>query len=175
MSDFCPVPLALHPWETFYVIVGSSAAALTGLQFVVIALGAGRVIAGEKEVQAFASPTVVHFCVVLLTAAILSTPGQTATSLSVCVSIAGGAGLAYSCWVVRQARRQTGYAPVFEDWLWYAGLPVFSYACLLGSGLAASRYPGPALYVVAATSLLLLYTGIHNAWDGAIYRYLHPR
>ncbi len=31
------MPLTLHPWERFYVIVGSSAAALTGLQFVVIA------------------------------------------------------------------------------------------------------------------------------------------
>ena len=28
----------LVPWESFYVIVGSSGAALTGLQFVVIAL-----------------------------------------------------------------------------------------------------------------------------------------
>lgn len=36
-------PAAISPfnaWESFYVIVGSSAAALTGLQFVVIALGA---------------------------------------------------------------------------------------------------------------------------------------
>lgn len=36
-------PTALLPfaaWESFYVIVGSSAAALTGLQFVVIFLGA---------------------------------------------------------------------------------------------------------------------------------------
>ena len=29
---------ALIPWDNFYVIVGSSAAALTGLQFVVITL-----------------------------------------------------------------------------------------------------------------------------------------
>jgi hypothetical protein len=35
-------PTALSPlaaWESFYVIAGSSAAALTGLQFVVIVLG----------------------------------------------------------------------------------------------------------------------------------------
>ena len=36
-------PAAVSPfaaWENFYVIVGSSAAALTGLQFVVVTLGA---------------------------------------------------------------------------------------------------------------------------------------
>src|SRR5690348_72062 len=36
MSD--TIPAALAGWESYYVIVGSSAAALTGLQFVVIAL-----------------------------------------------------------------------------------------------------------------------------------------
>ena len=47
----------LTEWETFYVIIGSSAAALTGLQFVVIALGAeAKVLAGEPEMKAFGTP-----------------------------------------------------------------------------------------------------------------------
>jgi hypothetical protein len=164
------VPLTLHPWETFYVIVGSSAAALTGLQFVVIALGAeARVMGGEKEMQAFGTPTVVHFCAVLLTAAILSTPGQTATTLGACITVAGAGGLVYACWVVRQTHLQTGYAPVLEDWIFHAGLPVFSYGCLLVAGMISFFHPGSALYVVAVTSLLLLFIGIHNAWDAAIY------
>jgi hypothetical protein len=33
-----PILATLAAWESFYVIVGSSAAALTGLQFVVMAL-----------------------------------------------------------------------------------------------------------------------------------------
>jgi len=170
VPDFAVVPLTLHPWETFYVIVGSSAAALTGLQFVVIALGAeARVMGGEKEMQAFATPTVVHFCVVLLIAAILSTPGQTASTLGACITVAGAGGLVYACWVVRQARAQKGYAPVFEDWVFHAGLPVFSYACLFLAGVIAFFHPGGALYIVAATSLILLFIGIHNAWDGAVY------
>jgi hypothetical protein len=62
-------------WESFYVIIGSSAAALTGLQFVVIVLGAERKALGDGETtRAFATPTVVHFCAVLLVAAILSAP-----------------------------------------------------------------------------------------------------
>lgn len=47
--------MPLHEWETFYVIVGSSAAALTGLMFVVIALSAERrKLAAEDSARAAA-------------------------------------------------------------------------------------------------------------------------
>ncbi|HZS29133.1 MAG TPA: hypothetical protein VFB76_18040 [Candidatus Angelobacter sp.] len=66
----------LAAWENFYVIVGSSAGALTGLQFVVIALIAeGRTPGSMREIRAFGSPTIVHFCASLLISAILSSPG----------------------------------------------------------------------------------------------------
>ena|SRR6266536_4124051 len=57
----------LVAWESFYVIVGSSGAALTGLQFVVMALIAesSRRSSG-REISAFGTPTVIHFCAVLL-------------------------------------------------------------------------------------------------------------
>jgi hypothetical protein len=164
------VPIPLTSWESFYVIVGSSAAALTGLQFVVIALGAdSRSLASEKTVQAFGTPTVVHFCVVLLISALLSTPGHTSSTLGISVSVLGAIGVVYACWVMRQARRQTGYAPVFEDWLFHAGLPILAYLSLLISGLIAFHNPITALYVIAGVSLILLYVGIHNAWDAAVY------
>ncbi|HEY6148799.1 MAG TPA: hypothetical protein VIZ69_13920, partial [Thermoanaerobaculia bacterium] len=151
-------------------IVGSSAAALTGLQFVVIALGADTSsIRTEEAVQAFGTPTVVHFCTVLLIAALISTPGQTATTLGLSLGLPGLAGVGYASWVIRQARRQSGYAPVFEDWLFHAALPLVAYLGLLTAGVVAFRAPAPALYAIAATSLLLLFVGIHNAWDAAVY------
>src|SRR5690349_9031512 len=65
----------LTRWENFYVIVGSSAGALTGLQFVVIALIAeAETSSSMLEVRAFGTPTVVHFCASLLISAILSAP-----------------------------------------------------------------------------------------------------
>ena len=68
----------LHEWEAFYVITGSPAAALTGLKSVVIALGAEPMsMGGEAELQAFATPTVAHFCMVLPVSAIISTPRHT--------------------------------------------------------------------------------------------------
>ena len=167
-----PAP-ALPPlteWESFYVIVGSSAAALTGLMFVVIALGAeARTPASSAAFKAFATPTVVHFGAVLLLAALLTTPRHTIASLRACLLGGAVAGLAYASWVIAQARRQEGYVPVFSDWVWHVCLPVVAYACLLMAGVLLSRSPDAALYVVGASALLLLYIGIHNAWDSALW------
>src|SRR6266851_422466 len=70
-----PGLLPLARWESFYVIVGSSAGALTGLQFVVMALIAEAESGSSMlEVRAFGTPTVVHFCAALLISAVLSAP-----------------------------------------------------------------------------------------------------
>jgi hypothetical protein len=166
----------LHEWETFYVIIGSSAAALTGLQFVVIALGADTMsLAGEAEVQTFATPTIVHFSTVLLISAMISTPGQTQYSLSWCVLTIGMIGSAYACWIAWSARRTKNYTPVFEDWLFHAILPLFAYGCLFLTGLEIRWRPLTGLYFVAVLTLLLLFVGIHNAWDAATYMAMRKR
>jgi hypothetical protein len=160
----------LSEWESFYVIVGSSGAALTGLMFVVIALGAdARVLVGEEALGAFATPNIVHFCAVLLISAFLSMPGHTTSSLSACLLVGGVAGLAYATSIVVKARRQKGYTPVLEDWIWHTILPTLSYAALILAGVLVRRAPAPALYLVAAIALLLLFVGIHNAWDSAVW------
>jgi lipid-A-disaccharide synthase-like uncharacterized protein len=160
----------LAAWESFYVIVGSSGAALTGLQFVVIALIAesGR-RSTHREIQAFGTPTIVHFCAVLLVAAILSAPWQSMTSVAVALGACGLAGLIYSLIVLQRARRQTNYRPVFEDWLWFAILPLISYSVLLVSAAVFSASPRRVLFLVGGMVLLLLFVGIHNAWDSVTY------
>ena len=59
---------SLDGWDNFYVIVGSSAGALIGLQFVVITLIADLPIhdGAAQASSAFATPTVLHFGAVLL-------------------------------------------------------------------------------------------------------------
>src|SRR6185295_10889989 len=95
----------LAAWETFYVIIGSSGAALTGLQFVVIALVAESPRrATTREISAFGTPTTIHFCAVLFIGAI-----------------------------------------------------------------TLHRYPRRVLFMIAASALLLLFIGIHNAWDTVTY------
>jgi len=160
----------LSEWANFYVITGSAAAGLTGLMFVVVAL-ARETIAGDAAggVRAFGSPTVMHFCSVLLIAAILSIPRHTRTSLALCVGATGGAGLALSVWVAAQARRQAYYSPLVSDWIWHVAMPLAGYAALIAGAATLGRSPPVALDTVAAASLVLLFIGIHNAWDSAVW------
>ena len=158
------------PWENFYVIVGSSGGALTGLQFVVMALIAGVQREGDADlVKAFGTPTVVHFCVVLAVAAILSAPWQSALAPAVILALGGLGGVGYAAAITGRARRQTGYKPVLEDWIWHSILPLFAYAALSMGAVAMERAGSAGLFAIAAASLLLLFIGIHNAWDSVAY------
>jgi len=156
----------LRAWESFYVIVGSSAAALTGLQFVVMALVADtRPSSTGLEIAAFGTPTVVHFCVVLMVSAILSAPWPALSGTAVAIGLSGLAGLAYAAIVVRRARRQMAYEPVLEDWIWHAVLPLIAYVTVLAAAFLLPHHSTESLFAVAGSALLLLFIGIHNAWD----------
>ena len=160
---------SLAVWESFYVIVGSSAAALTGLQFVVIVLGAEMKTVGVPTTSAFATPTVVHFCAALLISAVMSAPWQGLSSAGLVVGACGVAGVVYVAMVVIQLRRQIHYVPVLEDWIWHCVLPFVSYAALLSAPIVLRWHPRASLFLIGATALLLLFIGIHNAWDSVTY------
>ncbi|MDB5293354.1 MAG: hypothetical protein JWL69_4595 [Phycisphaerales bacterium] len=168
---------ALDGWENFYVIVGSSAGALIGLQFVVMTLIADSPMdrADPRVSEAFGSPNVVHFGVVLLLSAVVSAPWRGIAIVAVLWGLVGLGGIVYAAVVVRRIRLQTIYQPVFEDWLFYVLLPLTAYAMLAVSAWAAYWHARPALFVVAAAALLLLFIGIHNAWDSVIYNVFAQR
>ena len=93
MQEALLSPLAA--WHNFYTIIGSAAATLTGLMFVVITLIAGvRERRSSGTLGAFTTPTVVHFGAVLLVAAILSASWQALWH----------AGLLLSWWNLRSTR-----------------------------------------------------------------------
>jgi len=157
----------LDGWGNFYVIVGSSAGALIGLQFVVMTLIAGRHAdrSEAKAGDAFSTPSVVHFAVVLLLSAAGSAPWTGLDALKVLWGLVGLGGIVYAVVVARRMRAQTAYRPVFEDWLCHVLLPLAVYAMLAGAAFAAHAYTRPSLLLVGAAALLLLFIGIHNAWD----------
>jgi hypothetical protein len=160
----------MSEWESFYVIVGSSGGALIGLQFVVITLIAERrQLATAGALSAFGTPTVVHFAAALIISAIMSAPWPSHSPLSVALTTCGLGGLGYGAIVIRRARRQTDYKPVWEDWLWYAALPCIVYTALTLSPVFLRTNDGMASFVVAAAALTLLLIGIHNAWDSVTH------
>ena len=161
----------LTAWENFYVIVGSSAGALIGLQFVVITLIAQIPIVTDMEraSSAFATPTIVHFVSVLILSAIISAPWHAIAAAAILWGLMGLVGLAYVVIVARRMKLQTAYSPEFEDRLFHVVVPLIAYATLVISSLVALSETREALFAVAAAALLLLLAGIHNAWDAATY------
>jgi hypothetical protein len=165
----------LSGWANFYVIVGSSAGALIGLQFVVIALvSSTRTRSLSAPMRAFATPTIVYFSSVLLTAGLLTIPHHTRTSLCIVLLAIGTIGLAYAARVATHMQRQDQYSPDRGDWLWFMVLPAAAYASALVAGATVWKVPGAALDIAGCSAMLLLLVGVHNAWDGAVWMVANP-
>jgi hypothetical protein len=160
----------LVEWGNFYVIVGSSAGALIGLQFVVMTLVANkRIETSETAGGALATPTVVHFGAVLLLSALVSAPWHGFDAASVLWGLVGLGGVIYVAVVARRLRAQTVYKPVFEDWLCRVLLPLAAYVTLAVSAFAVLSRAREALFGVGASALLLLFVGVHNVWDSVVF------
>ena len=165
----------LAAWQNFYVIVGSSAGALIGLQFVVITLIADVPGTGAAQASsAFGTPTIVHLGTALLLSAVLSAPWPGIASVAVAWGLVGLTGLVYSAIVFRRMR-QTASRPVFEDWMFHCLLPFGAYAMLAVTAYSARSHAGGAQFGVGAAGLLLLFIGIHNAWDSVTYHVFYVR
>src|SRR5689334_15395447 len=137
--------------------------------FTLMPPGRAQSAAAGGAISAFSAPTVVHLCAVLLVSAIISAPWSGAGQAGAALAVTGVAGLGYSAIVVRRMNRQTAYRPVFEDWLTHVLVPIAAYVVLLAGGLLLASRPHGALFAIGGATLLLLFDGIHNAWDNVVY------
>lgn len=160
----------LDRWDSFYVIVGSAAGALIGLQFVVITLIAERPPMRAADAgAAFATPTIVYFSTTLLLSALQRVPWPSISFVAALWGLIGLSGIAYAAIIARRMRVQTVYRPELEDWLFHLMLPLGAYIMLGMSAFTVSAYSQQALFGVATAALLLLFIGIHNTWDSLVY------
>ena len=158
----------LSSWQNFYMIMGTAAATLTGLMFVVTTLIAGidaHLSTLNAAVSAFNTPTVVHFGTVLLLAGVLSAPWQTFSSVSLLLGLLGLGMVVYSIIVLRRMWRVPHYQSTLEDWLWYMAFPFLAHVALIVAAFVLPKNPPSALYIVGLAIMLLLLVGIRNAWD----------
>lgn len=161
--------LLMSDWRSFYSIIGTCASALTGLTFVVIALAPDKPLR-ISGLRVYMTPTVIHFGSALAIAAVLSMPGHTATSLAVCLCGGGVGGVIHSfATTAHMYRGRASYAPAMSDWIWNAILPCLCYLSMLDSAALIVIRPAPALYVIGAAALMLVFVGIHNVWDMALW------
>jgi len=157
-------------WENFYVIAGSSASGLTGLTFVVIALASDANMVRLSGLRAFITPIVIHFGSVLWIASILSIPGHTALSLAISMTVTGVVLTMYSIVTIyRMVATVKDYVPALQDWIWNASLPLLCCLSLLTAGALVLQHSVIALYIIGLVTLAMLFIGVHNAWDLAVW------
>ncbi|MEO7202316.1 MAG: hypothetical protein ABI431_05915 [Candidatus Tumulicola sp.] len=147
-------------------MIGSSAAALTGLMFVVITL-----VNNEQRkrnpngIATFSTPTVLHFCAALFVAAIVSAPWRSLTWVAAFIAAFGAYGSIFSIYVMYRARRLHEYRADIEDWTWFVVLPILAYVAMFGAGLGLLWKPAQFLFVLGGATVFLIFIGIRNAWD----------
>lgn len=148
-------------------MIGSAAAALTGLMFVVVTLvyGEERVGRDPRGISTFSTPNVLHFAEVLFVAAVLSAPWRTVTLPGLLLGIGSAYGMAHLATVTLSAGRLATYTPDIEDWIWYAALPLLTYAAILAGAVMLFVKPVDAMFAFGAGAVVLIFIGIHNAWD----------
>jgi len=94
-------------------------------------------------------------------------PGRCDSQRTLAGALAGVTYMLIVLWLARH--RLAGYQPVLSDWLWYTVLPLVSYTALVVAAMVLPSQPVPALFVIATATMLLLFIGIHNAWDVVTY------
>lgn len=157
----------LPPWSGFFIMTGTSAASLIGLMFVVITLvtRAERQARTEDGLATFSTPTVMHFCAVLLISATMTAPWHSLIFTAVISGLVGIYGVVYVVRVIVRSRRFTQYVPDAEDWTWYWIMPLLAYGAIFGAAIGLVKAPIQPLFALAGGVLLLIFIGIRNAWD----------
>jgi hypothetical protein len=161
-------------WGEYFFMIGSSAAALIGLMFVVVTLTAGR---GREEVERgkhlYTSPIVWHLGVVLVLSGAAIAPAMTAELYAIasgCLALLGIAiGLRSAIGIGRRpgAPESAGF-----DLFWYGVAPALVYAGLGVAALAICCRTSWSAGAVAADLMALLLVSIHAEWD--LVTYLAP-
>ena len=154
-------------WSNFYVMTGSAAAALIGLMFVVITLvtRTENLERTQDGVATFSTPTVMHFCAVLLISAVLLAPWRGLIHPAIATAFIGLGGIVYAARTVYRAKRLTRYELDLDDWAWYGVVPFVAYGALFAGAVALALLPAEGALLIAASVVLMIFIGIRNAWD----------
>jgi hypothetical protein len=159
-------------WADFYVICGSSSAALTGLVFVVVTLSvdARRGQPGTREgTSIFSSPTIMHFCLAFLISVIFAAPWPSPGFAGTSIGITGLFGMLYISSVLYRISRLTIYKPDLSDWVRFIAVPMAAYIVISVGGFELVHDPAQASFAIGAATIVLIFVGIHNAWDVVTY------
>lgn len=160
----------LHHWHDFYLLAGTASATLVGLMFVAASIGA-NVFSEEHSaaMNAFLSPTVVHFSQIVVISLLITVPIHEWHTLGALLAVASLYGAGYSGRILMQIIVRQRFKVDLLDRVFYALLPLIGYLLLLtSSAMLLLHYPA-AVGVIAAGVLLLMLAAIRNAWDMTVW------
>lgn len=164
--------MMFQDWQSFYILVGLSAATLVGLMFLATSVGS-RVAAptGLSPLKLRASPTVAHFLYVIATSAVVLFPTLPQTVLGFGLVIAGIA----SCMrvIIELSVMRRSYLDI-HDWAWHLLVPSMGYLLFVAAGIGLLLRVDQAASALAVATIVLLLAGTRDAWNLVILRVL-PR
>ena len=164
-----------HDWESFYILIGTGAASLIGLLFVVVTLTQGRERSQTmKAISIYMTPIVIDFAVVMTTSAVAVAPLSGAWTVVVlgAGALFGFGNAAWACIAIRGLMKAED-PPHWTDFWMYGATPTgVLFALVIADGGLLAR-AGWAVDLVAVLLLSLLLVGIRNAWD--LITWMAPR
>ena len=166
----------VEAWRDFYIFAGTAAATLMGLMFVVMSLGSETLNSdeGKKAMRGFFTPIIAFFATAILMAMLVLIPGATPQALGILITVVAAIGIAYMGASGAHALWRSSDLGI-DDWIWYVALPFLSYLVICAAGIFIWLGLTFGLYVAAISVILLLVTGIRNAWDLVVYTVQHQR
>jgi len=156
----------LHEWHDFYVLLGTASATLVGLMFVAASIGA--TVFNEEHggaLQAFITPTVVHFAAALFASLVIMIPEHSWHSIGALLAVGGLAGAIYSGRVLMQLIIRHRFNVDVTDRVFYALIPLVGYLLALSAAVLMFLQAASGAFVMAAAMMMLLLAGLRNAWD----------
>ncbi len=155
-------------WDDYFVLLGTAAAGLIGLLFVVVTLTTN--FDRSRALRAggiYMTPIAVHFGAVLSISACTLVPRLTAQQLAGLIAVFVVLGFSASmrtCLGIADFRRNED-PPHWSDFWGYGAAPATAYLLLAAAAFGVWRRAEWAPYLMAAVLLVLLLVAIRNAWD----------
>ena len=155
-------------WTEYFFMIGSSAAALIGLMFVVVTLTSGRDRdQTESGKHFYTSPVVWNLGVVLFISGAAVAPTMTPLLFTAVVGVTAFVGLFLGLRSAVGIRRTqiSGKKFMTLDMWWYGIIPALIYIGLVVCAAAIETGQHWAVSAVAANLMALLLVSIHAEWD----------
>lgn len=161
-------------WQNFYLLIGPSAAALTGWLFVVATLTQNSRDHAQTAhgMRIYSTPIVFHLAMIVLVSALSLMPHTPVAVIAGAVSAIATAGLLYCLFVGHQIRKRRLPGHWTDFWT-YAVATAIAYAVQLAAGIGLMLGWPAACWMLAGSFLAQMMIAIHNAWD--LVTWLAPR